>query len=88
MEFSYKDGTDFVFTNPENYETVTLAAELVGNDKNYLVENATVTVEFVEDKAVSIELPSSSHGFDVAVFPLRLKGASAAPARVVAFLYD
>jgi len=32
------------------------------------------------------QLPS--HGFDVAVFPLRLKGASAAPARVVAFLYD
>lgn len=29
-----------------------------------------------------------THGFDVAVFPLRLKGASAAPARVVAFLYD
>jgi kynurenine formamidase len=32
------------------------------------------------------QLPA--HGFDVAVFPLRLKGASAAPARVVAFLYD
>jgi kynurenine formamidase len=32
------------------------------------------------------QLPS--HGFDVAVFPLRLKGASAAPARVVAFLYE
>lgn len=28
------------------------------------------------------------HGFDVAVFPLRLKDASAAPARVVAFLYE
>jgi kynurenine formamidase len=28
------------------------------------------------------------YGFDVAVFPLRLKNASAAPARVVAFLYD
>lgn len=28
------------------------------------------------------------HGFDVSVFPLRLKDASAAPARVVAFLYD
>jgi kynurenine formamidase len=27
-------------------------------------------------------------GFDVAVFPLRIKGASAAPARVVAFIYD
>jgi len=59
MEFSYKDRADFVFTDPDNYETVTLAAELVGDTKNFLVENAVVTVTFVEDKAVSIELPSS-----------------------------
>ena len=59
MEFSYMDGEDFVFTDPENYETVTLAAELIGDAKNYLVENAAVTVTFVEDKAVSVELPSS-----------------------------
>jgi len=59
MEFSYKDGEDYVFTNPENYETVTLNADLVGDAKDYLVENATVTVTFVEEKAVSIELPSS-----------------------------
>ncbi len=59
MEFSYKDGEDFVFTDPENYETVTLAAELIGDAKNYLVENAAVTVTFVEDKAVTVELPSS-----------------------------
>ena len=59
MEFSYKDGEDFVFTDPENYESVTLAKEMVGDAKNYLVENATVTVTFVDEKAVSIELPSS-----------------------------
>ena len=59
MEYSYKDGVDYVFTDPETYETVTLAAELVGDTKNYLVENAQVTVTFVEEKAVSIELPSS-----------------------------
>ena len=59
MEFSYKDGDDFVFTDPEDYETVTLAAELIGDAKNYLVENAGVTVTFVEDKAVTVELPSS-----------------------------
>jgi elongation factor P len=59
MEFSYKDGEDYVFTNPENYETVTLNAHLVGDSKDYLVENSTVTVTFVEEKAVSIELPSS-----------------------------
>jgi elongation factor P len=59
MEFSYKDGSDFVFTDPDTFESVTLAAELVGDAKDYLVENATVTVTFVEEKAVSIELPSS-----------------------------
>src|SRR5207249_7925579 len=59
MDFSYKDGDDFVFSDPETYETVTLSPEIVGDAKNYLVENAPVTVTFVEDKAVSIELPSS-----------------------------
>src|SRR5207302_10786492 len=42
MDFSYKDGDDFVFSDPETFETVTLAAELVGEAKNYLVENAPV----------------------------------------------
>jgi elongation factor P len=59
MEFSYKDGEDFVFSDPETFETVTLAPELVGDAKNYLVENTHVTVTFVEGKAVSIELPAS-----------------------------
>jgi len=59
MEFSYKDAQDYVFSDPETYETVTLPPELVGEAKNYLIENATVTVTFVEDKAVQIELPPS-----------------------------
>jgi len=59
MEFSYKDGEDYVFTDPDDYETVTLAAELVGDAKNYLVENGVVTVTFVEDKAVTVEIPAS-----------------------------
>ena len=59
MEYSYKDGEDYVFTNPENYETVTLAAELVGEAKDFLVENAPVTITFVEEKAVSVEIPAS-----------------------------
>jgi len=59
MDFSYKDGEDYVFSDPENYETVTLSPEIVGDAKTYLVENGSVTVTFVEDKAVAIELPSS-----------------------------
>ena len=59
MDFSYKDGDDFVFSDPETYETTTLTPEVVGNAKNYLVENAPVTITYVDDKAVSIEMPSS-----------------------------
>ena len=59
MEYSYKDGQDYVFTDPETYESVTLNAELVGEAKDFIIENAPVTVTFVDDKAVSIEIPSS-----------------------------
>ena len=59
MDFSYKDGDDFVFSDPETYDQTTLTQELVGDARNYLVENATVTVTIVDDKPVSIELPSS-----------------------------
>ncbi|HWD17817.1 MAG TPA: elongation factor P [Verrucomicrobiae bacterium] len=59
MEFSYKDGEDFIFSDPETYETTTLTPEIVGDAKNFLVENGTVTVTTVDEKPVSIELPSS-----------------------------
>jgi elongation factor P len=50
---------DFVFSDPETYETVTLTPELVGDARNYLIENAQVTMTFVEEKPVEIELPPS-----------------------------
>src|SRR3954465_9653124 len=51
MEFSYKDGEDYVFSDPDTYETINLSSEIVGDARNYLVENAPVTVTFVDDKA-------------------------------------
>ncbi|MHB8519403.1 MAG: elongation factor P [Limisphaerales bacterium] len=59
MDFSYKDGQDYVFSDPETYETVTIPPEIVGDAKNYLVENGPATVTFVEEKVVQVELPSS-----------------------------
>jgi elongation factor P len=76
MEFSYKDGDDFVFSDPENFETVNLSPELVGDVKNYLIENGAVTVTFVDDKAVSVEIPSSVV-LTVTDAPEGLKGDSA-----------
>jgi elongation factor P len=59
MDFSYKDGDDFVFSDPETYETTTLTPDILGDARNYLVENGSITVTFVDDKAVSVEMPSS-----------------------------
>ena len=59
MEFSYMDGEDYVFSDTETYETVNLTPEIVGEASKYLVENAPVTVTFVENKPVEIELPAS-----------------------------
>src|ERR1700747_3106427 len=55
MEFSYKDGDDFIFSDPETFETINLSPEIVGDAKNYLVENAHVTVTLVDDKAVQVD---------------------------------
>ena len=59
MEFSYKDGDDYVFSDPETFETVTLTSELLGDAKNYIVENSLVTVTFVAEKAIGLEVPPS-----------------------------
>ena len=59
MEFSYKDGEDYVFSDPETYETVTLSPEIVGDAKNYLLEEQIATVAIHESTPLYIELPAS-----------------------------
>ncbi|HEY5752686.1 MAG TPA: elongation factor P [Chthoniobacterales bacterium] len=59
LEFSYKDGSDYNFMDPETYETVTLSSDLLADAKDYLIENIKVEVLFVEEKPVQVELPSS-----------------------------
>lgn len=59
MEFSYKEGEDWVFADPETFEMVTVTPEIVGDAKNYLVANGEVTMTFVQDRAVLLEIPPS-----------------------------
>lgn len=58
-DFSYKDGDSYVFIEPQTYENLTLNEELLKDVKQYLVENLTCEILFVEDKAVTVEVPSS-----------------------------
>ena len=59
LEFSYSDPQGFHFIDPDNYETITLQAELMGESKDYLVENLKVEVLSIEGRPAQVELPSS-----------------------------
>jgi elongation factor P len=56
-DFSYHDHNGYTFMNPETYETMTLTSELVGDAKDYLTENLRCEIVFVEERAVSVEVP-------------------------------
>ena len=59
LEFSYKDNTGYHFMDPDTYDTITLNDNLLGEAKEYLVENLKVEVLSVEGRPVQVELPSS-----------------------------
>jgi elongation factor P len=59
LEFSYADRDSYAFIDPSTFEQIELAATLIGEAKNYLVANGKVDVLFVEDKALTIDLPSA-----------------------------
>jgi elongation factor P len=56
LDFSYKD---YHFMDPETYDTITLQQNLLGDAKDYLVENLAVQVLYAEGKPVQVELPAS-----------------------------
>ena len=58
LEFSYSDPQGFHFINPDDYETITLQAELLADTKDYLVENLKVDVLSIEGRPAQVELPS------------------------------
>lgn len=59
LEFSYKDHQGFHFMDPETYETIQLDEALLGEGKDYLVENLKVDVLSIEGRPAQVEMPSS-----------------------------
>ena len=55
---------------------VTITPDIVGDTKNYLTENGEVTVTFIEERAVMIEIPASVT-LTVSEAPEGIKGDSA-----------
>jgi elongation factor P len=55
--YLYKDGDNYVFMNPTNYEQVTVPGDMLGDAANYLGENMDCVLLMFDGRPVSIELP-------------------------------
>jgi elongation factor P len=59
LEFSYQDHNGYHFMDPETYDTITLQDNLVGDSKDFLVENLEIQVLYADGKPVQLEMPAS-----------------------------
>jgi elongation factor P len=59
MSYLYNDGEGFVFMDKDNYDQVTLTAEIVGDAVNYMLENQDAVVAMYEGNPIYVELPAS-----------------------------
>ena len=56
--FLYSDETDFYFMNPETFEQTHLNKNIIGEKSKMLSENLEVTINFHNDKPISLLLPN------------------------------
>jgi elongation factor P len=59
LEFSYADRDAFAFIDPTTFDQIELSAQTLGDVKNYLTAGGKVDVLFVDEKALTVELPSA-----------------------------
>tara|TARA_B100000674_G_scaffold485259_1_gene491856 strand:+ start:539 stop:1099 length:561 start_codon:yes stop_codon:yes gene_type:complete len=56
--FLYKDENDFYFMNPSSFEQININKDIVGDKGKMLTENLEVTINFHNEKPLSILLPN------------------------------
>ncbi len=76
MEYLYDDGDGMVFMDTENYEQITLGRDLIENEAPWLEANLKVTVQYIAEEAMGIELPKSLE-VEIKETEPPLKGATA-----------
>jgi elongation factor P len=59
LEFSYADRDAFAFIDPETFDQIELTEATLGEVKNYLTPGGRVDVLFVDEKPLSVDLPST-----------------------------
>ncbi len=59
MQYLYNDGSGFVFMDLTSYDQITLDENVVGESKNFLLENQNAVVALHEGNPLYVELPAS-----------------------------
>jgi elongation factor P len=59
MQYLYNDGTSYVFIDTQSYDQVEVSPEVVGDAKNFMLENQDAIVATNEGRVLYIELPAS-----------------------------
>ena len=58
LQYSYFDGTNYVFMDPETFESYNVNAELMEDKKDYLMENMEVDGTLYNEMVIDVTLPS------------------------------
>jgi len=58
-EYSYFDGSSYVFIEPRTFEQYSVSEDVMGDDKVYLKEGLLYRIKFFEEKPVGVTLPKS-----------------------------
>ena len=59
MHYLYNDGSSYVFMDTSTYEQLEVAPEIVGDAKNFMLENQEAIVATNDGRVLYIELPAS-----------------------------
>ena len=59
MQYLYNDGTSYVFMDTSSYDQLEVGPDIVGDAKNFLLENQDAIVATNEGRVLYIELPAS-----------------------------
>ncbi|MGW9412479.1 MULTISPECIES: elongation factor P [Arthrobacter] len=57
--YLYQDGADYVFMDVQDYDQLTVSGEVVGDAKNFMLENQQVLIAMHEGAPLYLELPPS-----------------------------
>ena len=56
--YLYSDGDGFHFMDQESYETLTLQPDMLGDNRQLLIENTVVTIQKFNGNAIGLDLPA------------------------------